>query len=191
MIELERRRAKPQVAVVPGWSYQNQQQITGFRNGSTFDIGIATTLPITDRNQGNIAKALAREQELRLHYQGDRADAFAEVETAVLNYEDAVEHLGFNSPETLKAAHDLRNNMVAAYHDGDRKLPEMLLAQQAYRERLAHVVEFASDYYRTLNKLNVVVGLNAYDQEKGALQRVGKDEDKKKEGEKEKVPEKH
>jgi cobalt-zinc-cadmium efflux system outer membrane protein len=166
-VELERRRAKPQVAVVPGLTYQNQRSIDGFRNGSLFDIGLAVSLPITDRNQGNILKARSREQELRHAYLGDRADALAEVETAVLNYDDAVEHLGFNSPETLKSAHDLEKNMEAAYRKGDRKLPEILLAHQAYRDRLAHVVEFASDYYRTLNRLNMAVGLQAYDPSKG------------------------
>jgi outer membrane protein TolC len=180
VIELELRRAKPQVAVVPGWTYQNQQQITGFRNGSMFDIGVSTTLPFTDRNQGNILKARAREQELRHTLQGNRADALAEVETAVLNYEDAVEHLDFNTPETLKAAHDLRKNMEVAYRAGDRKLNEVLLAHQAYRDRLAHVVEFAWDYHRTLNQLNMTVGLNAYDQNTGASQRVGKGGDPKK-----------
>jgi cobalt-zinc-cadmium efflux system outer membrane protein len=179
VVDLERRRAKPQVAVVPGWNYQIQRHIDGFRDGSMFDIGVATTLPITDRNQGNILKARAREYELRHTYQGDRADVLAEVETAVLNYQDAVEHLGFNSPETLKAAHDLRKNMEAAYRAGDRKLHEMLLAHQAYRDRLTHVVEFASDYYRTLNKLNMAVGLKAYDQETGATQRAGVEENKK------------
>jgi len=165
---------------VPGYTYQNQQQITGYRNGSLFDIGISTTLPFTDRNQGNIQKARAREQELRHTYDGDRADALAEVETAVLNYKDAVEHLDFNTIETLNAAHDLRKNMDAAYRAGERKLQETLLAHQAYRDRLAHVVEFASDYYRTLNKLNMAVGLNAYDQSTKATQGVGKDVEKKK-----------
>jgi cobalt-zinc-cadmium efflux system outer membrane protein len=180
VVELERRRAKPQVSIVPGVTYQNQHYIDGFRNGSSFDIGISTTLPITDRNQGNILKARAREMELRHIYEGDRADALAEVETAVLNYEDAVEHLSFNSPETLKAAHDLNELTNAAYRAGDRKLPEVLLAHQAYRDRLTHVVEFASDYYRNLNKLNIAVGLNAFDQEKGASQRVGENGDMKK-----------
>jgi cobalt-zinc-cadmium efflux system outer membrane protein len=167
VVDLERRRGKPQVALAPGWTYQNQQFINGFRNGSMFDIGIQVSLPITDRNQGNILKARAREQELRHDYLGNRADAFAQVESAVLNYEDAVEHLGFNTPETLKAAHNLRKNMEDSYRAGTRQLPEILLAHQAYRERLAHVVEFASDYYRTLNALNMAVGLHAYDPARG------------------------
>src|SRR5262249_54781948 len=121
VVELERRRAKPQVAIQPGWSYYDQRHINGFRNGSMFDIGISTTLPLTDRNQGNIRKARAHLQERQLTYQGDRADALAEVEASVASYGDAVEHLTrFNTPETLKAAHDLRKNMEAAYRAGDR-----------------------------------------------------------------------
>jgi cobalt-zinc-cadmium efflux system outer membrane protein len=158
--ELERRRARPQVAVQPGWSYQDQRHVTGFRNGSMFDIGIATTLPLTDRNQGNLLKARALAQERQIAYQGDRADALAEVETTLGEYEDAVEDVTRNnSPATLTAAYDLRAAMEAEFRRGDRKLVEVLSAQQAYRERVAHVAEFEANYWRKLNKLNAVVGL--------------------------------
>ena len=175
-VELERRKAKPQVAIQPGWSYQDQVRQSGFRNGSMFDIGISTTLPLTDRNQGNIRKAEASVQERQLAYQGDRADTLAEVEVSVVSYDDAVEHLTkFNTRKTLQAAHDLRKNMEAAYRAGDRKLIDLLDAHKAYRDRLAHVIEFESDYWRWLNKLNAAVGLNAYDPKKGTTQPVDKD----------------
>jgi cobalt-zinc-cadmium efflux system outer membrane protein len=180
VVELERRKAKPNVAVQPGWSYQDQAHQTTFHNGSMLDIGIIMTLPLTDRNQGNIRKAKAEIHERQFTYEGDRADALAEVEASRASYEDAVEHLTqFNKPETLKAAQDLRKNMEAAYRAGDRKLIEMLDAQTAYRDRLAHVIEFQSDYWRTLNRLNAAVGLKAYDPEKGATEPVGKNGDKK------------
>jgi cobalt-zinc-cadmium efflux system outer membrane protein len=168
VVELERRRAKPQVALQPGWSYYDQRHQNGFRNGSMFDIGISTSLPLTDRNQGNIRKAQAQVGERQFTYQGDRADALAEVEASVASYADAVEHLTqFNTPATLKAAHDLRKNMEAAYRAGDRKLLELLDAQKAYVGRLGHVIEFESFYWRSLNKLNAAVGLKAYDPEQG------------------------
>jgi cobalt-zinc-cadmium efflux system outer membrane protein len=171
VVELERRRAKPQVAIQPGWSYYDQIRINDYRNGSMFDIGASTTLPLTDRNQGNIRRAQAQVHERQFTYQGDRADALAEVEASVASYGDAVEHLTlFNTPETLKAAYDLRKNMEAAYRAGDRKLIELLDAQKAYQDRLAHVIEFESDHWRTLNKLNASVGLKAYDPEKGPIQ---------------------
>jgi cobalt-zinc-cadmium efflux system outer membrane protein len=180
VVEHERRRAKPVVAIQPGWTYQDQRHITGFRNGSLLEIGISTTLPITDRNQGNIRKAQAAVQERQFSYQGDRADALADVEASVASYADAVEHLTlYNTPETLKAAYELRKNMDAAYRAGERKLIEVLDAQKAYRDRLAHVIEFESTYWRTLNKLNAAVGLRAYDPEKGPTQPFGKETDKK------------
>jgi cobalt-zinc-cadmium efflux system outer membrane protein len=180
VVELERRKAKPQVAIQPGWTYQDQAHQTAFHNGSLLDIGLSTTLPLTDRNQGNIRKAQTQVQERQLTYQGDRAEALADVEASLASYDDAVEHLTqFNTAETLKAAHDLRKNMEAAYRAGGRRLIELLDAQRAYRDRLAHVIEFESDYWRTLNRLNAAVGLRAYDPEKGPARPLGKETDKK------------
>jgi outer membrane protein, heavy metal efflux system len=180
MVQLQRRKAWPEVAVQPGWSYQNQQSIDGFRNGSMFDIGISTTLPFTDRNQGNIRKAQAQVVQRQFSYDGDRADALAEVEAGVASYDDAVEHLTqFNTAETLRAAYSLRKNMEVAYRTGDRKLIELLDAQKAYNDRLAHIIEFQSFYWRALNKLNEVVGLRVYDPEKGPTQPLGKEAEKK------------
>jgi cobalt-zinc-cadmium efflux system outer membrane protein len=179
VVDLECRRAKPQVAIQPGWTYQNQRYVDGFRNGSMFDIGISTTLPFTDRNQGNIRKAKAAVAERRFSYQGDRADVLAEVEASVATYDDAVEHLTrFNTPETLKAAHDLRRDMEAAYRAGNRKLIELLDAQKAYQSRLAHTIEFESTYWRALNGLNAAVGLKAYDHERAATQPLRKGAEK-------------
>jgi cobalt-zinc-cadmium efflux system outer membrane protein len=175
VVELERRRAKPIVAIQPGWTYQDQRHQNNFRNGSMFDIGISTTLPLTDRNQGNIRKAQAVVQESQFIYQGDRADVLAEVEVSLASYADAVEHLTqFNTPETLKAAHDLHKNMEAAYRVGSRKLIDVLDAQKAYQSRLAHVIEFESTYWRTLNSLNAAVGLKAFDPEKVVTEPVKK-----------------
>src|SRR5262245_6619857 len=67
-VEVERRKAKPEVAIQPGWTYQDQAHQTLFRNGSMLDIGISTTLPLTDRNQGTIRKAQAHVQERQLTY---------------------------------------------------------------------------------------------------------------------------
>jgi outer membrane protein, heavy metal efflux system len=173
MVDLERRKGMPTVAIQPGWSYYDQVAMNGMRNGSMLDIGLSMSLPIFDRNQGNIHKAQAQVQARHLAYQGDRADALAEVEASRACYDDAVEHLTqFNTVETMKAAQDLRTRTEAAYRTGERKLIEMLDAQRSYRDRLAHVVEFESFYWRSLNRLNAAVGLKAYDPARGATEPV-------------------
>jgi cobalt-zinc-cadmium efflux system outer membrane protein len=180
-LALERRKARPSIAIQPGWSYQDQAHQTISRNGSMFDIGIATTLPITDRNQGNIRKTQAQILERQFDFQGDRADVLAEVEASRSTYEDAVEHLTqFNTPETMKAAYELRNNMEAAYRAGTRKLIDLLDAHKAYQSRLAHVIEFESTYWRALNRLNAAVGLKAFDPDRGATRPIAKEVQTKK-----------
>jgi outer membrane protein TolC len=85
----------------------------------------------------------------------------------------------FNTPETAKAADDLRKNMEAAYRAGDRKLIELLDAQKAYQSRMGHTIEFKSDYWRTLNRLNAAVGLRAYAPAKQPAPSPGKEAEKK------------
>jgi cobalt-zinc-cadmium efflux system outer membrane protein len=163
-IHLEQRRAKPQVAITPGWSYQYQRQITGFRNGSMLDVGVLFTLPITDRNQGNIRKAQWQLAEARYTHQANVADVMAEVETVLAAYADAVEDIQeHDDPALLKAAADLRKKSDADFAAGQRRLTEVLDARTAATERRMRHVEFAANYWRQLNRLNTVVGLNAYD----------------------------
>jgi cobalt-zinc-cadmium efflux system outer membrane protein len=167
----ERRRAKPPISIQTGWSYQDQRAINGFPNGSLLNVGVSTSLPITDRNQGNVRKARAEVAERQLTLAGDRADALADVEASLASYSDAVEHLTqFNTLATLNSARELRKNMEAAYRAGDRRLTELLDAHKAYRDRMAHVIEFESDYWRTLNKLNASMGLHEYFAGKAASQ---------------------
>ena len=67
-------------------------------------------------------------------------------------FSDAVEHIEqlFNTlPDSMKAAHDLQKNMTEAFLSGERRLHDLLNAHHAYRERLAHVVEFQSTYWHS------------------------------------------
>jgi cobalt-zinc-cadmium efflux system outer membrane protein len=168
-VHLEQRRAKPQVALTPGWSYQYQRNINGFRNGSMLDVGVQFSLPITDRNQGNIRKAQWQLAEAQYTNLANLADARAEVEVAVAAYDDAVDDITANNdPETLKGALALRRASDEDFAAGRRRLVEVLDARRVSSERQVRNIEFQATYWRTLNRLNTVVGLNAYDPATGA-----------------------
>jgi cobalt-zinc-cadmium efflux system outer membrane protein len=172
-IRSEQRRAKPQVAITPGWSYQYQREINGFRNGSMLDTGVQFTLPITDRNQGNIRRAQWQLAEAQFTHQADVADVRAEVEIVVATYADAVEDVTENDdPATLKAARELSAKADAEFAAGQRKLLELIDAHRTSVERLARHIEFQATYWRVLNRLNTVVGLTAFDPVKGATMPV-------------------
>ncbi len=157
----EQRKAYPQVSIQPGYSRQIQSSITGFRDASLFDIGLTTTLPITDRNQGNIAKAVATMNQNRLTLAADRADIHAEVEQALDAYQTALTIAREDDPATIKSAQSVRDRIEESYKLGGRRLLEVLDAQRAYRDRQRAVASGQAELWRTLNRLNAAVGLRA------------------------------
>jgi outer membrane protein, heavy metal efflux system len=163
-VHWEQRKAKPQVAITPGWSYQYQRQITGFRNGSLLDVGVQFALPVSDRNQGNIRKAQWQLAETRLNHQANVADVRAEIEIVIASYADAVEDVTeHDDPATLKAALEMAKKADAEFQTNQRKLVELLDIRRVSSEQQIRHVEFQAAYWRALNKLNTVVGLTAYD----------------------------
>jgi cobalt-zinc-cadmium efflux system outer membrane protein len=161
----ERRKAKPQVSIQPGLSAQFQRRITGFPDATLFDIGLTTSLPITDRNQGNIAKAQSQIRENGLTYQADQADARAEIEQSLKEYSTALDRVTRDDPKTLEAAKSLRDRMEEAWKAGGRKLVEVIDAQRAYRDRQKTSISNQADFWRSLNKLNAATGVKAVEGE--------------------------
>lgn len=158
-LERERRRARPLVALTPGYAYQDQRWVTGFRNAHTYSIALTTTLPITDRNQGNIAKAESAIRERQLNLLADQADVRTEIETALAAYRHAFENIQRDDQATIQAARNLREKTEAAYKVGGRKLIEVLDAQRAYRERVQASITSQADYWRSLSRLNAAIGM--------------------------------
>ena len=160
-IEREKRKAKAQVSLAPGVSYQDQQRITGFRNYTGANLALTTSLPFTDRNQGNIAKAESTLRQSQLTLQADSADARAEIEQAVVDYRNAVTAVSTEDPATLIAAKSLRDRTEAAYKTGGRSLLELLDAQRAHRDRVRATISNQADFWRSLNKLQGTIGIRA------------------------------
>ena len=154
----ERRKGKPQISIQNGLSGQIQRRVTGFPNAISYDVGVTTSLPITDRNQGNVLKAMSQLRESSLTFEADRADAAADVEKSLQQYREAYEHVTQEDLEFLKSAKSMRDRIEAAYQAGGRRFLEVLDAQRAYRDRVRTVVSNRADYWRALNSLNAAVG---------------------------------
>jgi cobalt-zinc-cadmium efflux system outer membrane protein len=158
-LERERRRARPLVSVTPGYSYQDQRWVTGFRNANLYSIALTTTLPITDRNQGAIAKAESAIRQTQLNLLSDQAEIRTEIETALAAYRRAFDNIQREDPATVQAARNLRDKTEAAFKVGGRKLLELLDAQRAYRERVQASITSQADYWRSLSRLNAAIGM--------------------------------
>lgn len=159
--ERERKRAYPQVAVTSGVDYQDQSRITGFRNAWLWTAAVTTTLPFTDRNQGKVLAAEAAARGARAALGVATADARAEVEQAVAEYNESLAGVSGEDAASLRTAREVREATIAAYKKGDKDLVDALDAERAYRDRVRNTLGNLTDYWQALNKLNAAVGVRA------------------------------
>jgi cobalt-zinc-cadmium efflux system outer membrane protein len=155
----ERKKALPTLSIMPGYSYQNQNYQNGFKDAHLATIGVISSLPVTDRNQGNISKAqsLLRESELTL--QSNIADARSEVEQAVIEYRAALELVTTESPALIAASKHVRDRSEEAFKAGSKSLLALLEDQRAYREHYRTVVNSQANYWRALQRLHAAIGV--------------------------------
>lgn len=85
-LQLEIARQHPDIQIGPGYQYEERN--------SFFTVGLGTTLPIFNRNQGPIAEAEARRQEAEDRFVATQAHVIAQSEAALARYRSALEEVG-------------------------------------------------------------------------------------------------
>ena len=80
-LQFEIARQYPDIQIGPGYTYEE--------GNSFFTLGLSTTVPIFNRNQGPIAEAEARRKEAAAQFLATQARVIAESETASARYRGA------------------------------------------------------------------------------------------------------
>lgn len=156
-VDLEETRAYPEVR--PSFGYTNQfQHEMGFPNADSWNIALQMTVPVFDRNQGNIAKARSAKTQAELSLGAQLVALRAEIDQAVKAYAAARDALLLDDPGQLEAAKNVRDKIRAAYELGGKPLIEVLDAQRAYRETYRLHIASRSGYWHSLHGLNAAVG---------------------------------
>ena len=84
-LQLEIARQYPDIQIGPGYTYEE--------GNNFFTLGLSTTLPIFNRNQGPIAEAEARRKEAAAQFLATQARVIAESEAASARYRGAWKEL--------------------------------------------------------------------------------------------------
>lgn len=84
-LQLEIARQYPDIELGPGYQYEEKN--------SFFTLGLSTTLPVFNRNQGPIAEAEARRKEAAANFLATQARVIAQSETALARYDAALKEL--------------------------------------------------------------------------------------------------
>lgn len=157
-IEVERRAARPVMAPSFGYTRQYQQKAIGYPDADSWSSSLNMSVPIFDRNQGNIAKAEAIHRRAYFGYEVALLDIEAEVEQVVAELKAAQENAKSVSEEQLQLAAKVRDSIVESYEAGGRTLIEVLDAQRNYRETYLLYISSRANYWRALYRYYATLG---------------------------------
>src|SRR5262249_54003378 len=113
-VEVERRKAFPQVTPMLGYTHQFQTQVLGVPDADSLTVSVTTTLPWFDRNQGNRAKALSLAAQNHFNLRAGMVDLRAEIEQAVQDFRKAYQNATSVAQEQLKLARGVRDSITKA-----------------------------------------------------------------------------
>ncbi len=102
-LQLEISKQYPDLQIGPGYTYEERNNF--------FVIGLSTTLPIFNRNQGPIAEAEARRREAAASFVEKQAQVIAGVERALALYTAALKELA-EVDQTLRKLQDAQLRMM-------------------------------------------------------------------------------
>jgi cobalt-zinc-cadmium efflux system outer membrane protein len=147
----------PQLSVTGGYLYQYQSPV-GLKNLSEWEASLGFTLPLFDRNQGNIAKAESQARQARLSLDAKRAGLRAELAQDVDGFRAAHAAVTAEDKTQLELARTVRDRMEAAYQAGGRTVLEVLDAERAYRDAQRLHIAVQSAYWHALHQINTAAG---------------------------------
>lgn len=151
------RQALPTLSITGGYIYQ-VQDAQGLKNLNEWEASLGITLPLFDRNQGNIAKAESQARQAAYALDAKRASVRAELAQDLSAFRAARSGVEAEDKTQLEAAKSVRDRMEAAYQAGGRTVLELLDAERAYRDALRLHVGVQSAYWHALYRINTAVG---------------------------------
>jgi outer membrane protein, heavy metal efflux system len=154
---LQRRQGLPTLQAQVGYIYQHQEPV-GAPNQNEWEAAVSMSVPLFDRNQGNIAKAASQARQARYALEATRAALRAELEQAVAAFRAASGAARAEDPDQLDAARSVRERTEAAYQAGGRTILELLDAERAWRDAQRLHVRVQSAYWHALHRLNAAAG---------------------------------
>lgn len=121
--------------------------------------GVAITLPLRNRNQGNIAAAQARAESARLRGKFLEQVVEQEVRSAYSRYQAAQQALGIFEQRILDRSQDNLRIIRAAYNSGELRLFDVLNEQRRLTDTQRAYTDVLKEYFVAVIELERAVGV--------------------------------
>jgi outer membrane protein, heavy metal efflux system len=156
---LARAEAMPEVfALYTPYGFRNNAP-TGGQNATSWGLGAMATVPIFNRNQGNIRRAEINVSQTSAELIGLERQVIAEVRRARSEYdftENAIQRI---EKQILPQARHWRDDKFRLYSEGKEDSLSYLGAHRDYLEVVRQYRDTAVRHRRSMLKLNTAVGL--------------------------------
>jgi cobalt-zinc-cadmium efflux system outer membrane protein len=156
-VHTAKTQAYPSVTPRIGYVRQFQQKAIGFPDADSYEFSVDVSLPIFDRNQGNIAKARSVLAQNSFNLESSLVDLRAEIVQVVEEFRTAYINAGAVSEEQVKLAKSVRD----AYEKvlgGGHTLLEFLDAERSYRDTYRTYINNRANYWRSLYRYSSAIG---------------------------------
>ena len=154
--DLRLQVAQGKVDYTVGAEYRRQQSVNGM--GNLLGLFMSVPLPVSNRNQGEIARAGADQERATRTIGAVQADVAAEVAGAYQEYESSRQLLIEIERDLLKPSEDARQATVYMYQAGATSLIDVLDAQRAYNDTMDTYYSAQATYRRAHAKLALISG---------------------------------
>jgi cobalt-zinc-cadmium efflux system outer membrane protein len=148
--------AQGKVDYTVGTEYRRQQGLAG--KGNSLGVFFSTNIPVFNKNQGEIERARQEQRQIEARMKALTATIQSEVETAHLQYTNALKALERLEGTMLSKAKDVRQITEFAYRRGEATLVELLDAQRAYNETIQSYNEARAEFARSLYLMDSASG---------------------------------
>jgi cobalt-zinc-cadmium efflux system outer membrane protein len=155
LADLRLQEALGKVDYTVGAEYRRQQGVAGRSNSLGFFF--STPLPISNRNQGEIARAGAEGDQSARQIAARRAQITADVESAYHEYVETRDMVVGIERDLLQPATSVRDIAAYTYRTGGSTLLDLLDAQRAFTDTMQSYVEAQASLRRAIARLNTAV----------------------------------
>jgi cobalt-zinc-cadmium efflux system outer membrane protein len=154
--DLHLQEALGKVDYVVGAEYRRQQGTAGRSN--SLGVFFSAPLPISNRNQGEIARADAERGQAERQIAARQAQIASDVRSALHEYETTRDLVATIEHDLLTPATHARDISAYTYKAGGATLLELLDAQRAFNDTMQSYVDARASLRRAVARLNAAVG---------------------------------
>lgn len=158
-VDLARAEATPDVFVLyTPWGLRNNTP-TGGQDATSWSLGVMASVPLFNRNQGNIRRAGINASQTRIEQAGVERQVENEVRRTLREYEIALTSVERLKRDVLPRAQRMREQALKLLRTGSEGSIAYLSAQREYSEVVRQYREALLRHRRAALKLNTAVAL--------------------------------